>query len=108
MDDIVCLFFLLLTQELCGAATTVRLTVPGRFFPRAAAELTDTGGALIVIGIWEAILGSLMVAKCDLITNETYVIRLLALAVHFRECKHRVTRIHKISLPEMLTQLNRL
>lgn len=74
-DDIVCLFFLLLTQVLCGAATTVRLTVPGRFFPRTAVELADTGGTLIVIGIWEAILLRLMVAKYGLSTNETYVVR---------------------------------
>lgn len=56
VDDIVCLFLLLLAQVLCGAATTVRFMVPGRFFPRTAAELAATGGALIVIGIWEAIL----------------------------------------------------
>lgn len=75
MDDIVCLFFLLLAQVLCGAATTVRLTVPGRFFPRTAAELAATGGALIVIGIWEAIIVSLMLAEYGLITNETWVVR---------------------------------
>lgn len=51
VDDIVGLFFLLLVPVLCGAATTVRLTVPGRFFPRTAAELAATAGALIVIGI---------------------------------------------------------
>lgn len=75
MDDIGCLFFLLLAQILCGAATTVRLTVPGRFFPRTAAELAASGGAFIVIGIWEAIVVSLMFAKYGLITNETCVVR---------------------------------
>lgn len=75
VDDIVCLFFLLLAQVLWGAATTVRLTVPGRFFPRTAAELPATGGALIVIGIWEAILVGLMFAEYSLITNEAYIIQ---------------------------------
>lgn len=51
VDDIVGLFFLLLAAVLCGAATTVRFTVPGRFFPRTAAQLAATAGALIVIGI---------------------------------------------------------
>lgn len=71
----------------------MRLTVPGRFFPRTAAELPATGGALIVIGIWEAILVGLMFAEYSLITNEAYIIQWLALAVHHRKCKHRVTRI---------------
>lgn len=50
LGDTVGLFFLALAPLLCGAATTVRFTVPGRFFPRTDAELADTGGALIVIG----------------------------------------------------------
>lgn len=70
----VCLFFLLLAQVLCGAATSVRLTVPGRFLPRRGAELADTGGALIVIGIWEAILVGLMFAEDGLIINEANVV----------------------------------
>lgn len=53
----------------------MRLTVPGRFFPRTAAELPATGGALIVIGIWEAILVGLMFAEYSLITNEAYIIQ---------------------------------
>lgn len=77
VGDIVCLFFLVLGPVLCGAATTVRLTVPGRFFPRTAAELADTSGALIVIGTWEAIFVRLMFAEYDL--ND---FRQLALAVH--------------------------
>lgn len=65
VDETGCLFFLLLAQVLCGAATTVRLTVPGRFFPRTIAEPVATGGALIVIGIWEAILVGLFWQKIE-------------------------------------------